>query len=489
MASNNEEVPLTTELEKLHLEQKSSSQSVENVSLKDSAASHSDLDFVSITKKISSTDSAVIHSEMEFDPENTPRDPDPEGTRVSFSSEDVISEQTKGSVIPVISLDTIPVEILLHICSFLEAGVIIDTLSHVCQKFCDLFCNESYWRIRMVKRWPKKYPPVDYDEMDWQHSCVERERSHRVWSDPEQHTEHFKFTDNLFAAVDVVHLMQDGRLLAAGSRDRYLTLLDLSKYDSCRPETKKDMQLHCINKAHNGWIWSMASHNNHLYTGSWDTKIKVWDLAQDFTVSTSYKCKSAVLSIYVEDNFIVAGCFDKKVYFIDPREGRITSTKRWHRQPVLCIAADDNFIISGSEDKTFSVYDRRAGLVFKSVQVENYPMAVSYHSNQLWFGDRMGHLNLLDTTMGKFELAGNYDVGHKYKMTGVIHTEGAIYTSSNDQTVKVLEPSLDPQTITTLEKHDSGVAGVAYQNGILASAGCDNTVGIWRPKKDWGWSS
>ena len=53
-------------------------------------------------------------------------------------------------------------------------------------------------------------------------------------------------------------------------------------------------------------------------------------------------------------------------------------------------------------------------------------------------------------------------MGHTDKLTGVIHTEGAIYTSSNDKTVKVLEPSLDPGPITTLEGHSSGVAGVGY---------------------------
>ena len=38
------------------------------------------------------------------------------------------------------------------------------------------------------------------------------------------------------------------------------------------------------------------------------------------------------------------------------------------------------------------------------LEVENYPLDVSYHSNQLWFGDKMGNLNLMDTSLGKFEL-------------------------------------------------------------------------------------
>ena len=59
-----------------------------------------------------------------------------------------------------VTLTTIPIEIFLHICEFLEAGELISTLAKVCQAFYDLLTNEAYWRIRLTKRWPKKYPPV-----------------------------------------------------------------------------------------------------------------------------------------------------------------------------------------------------------------------------------------------------------------------------------------------------------------------------------------
>lgn len=51
-------------------------------------------------------------------------------------------------------------------------------------------------------------------------------------------------------------------------------------------------------------------------------------------------------------------------------------------------------------------------------------------------------------------------------MTGVVHTAGAIYTSSNDKTIKVLEPSVNPQAIVTLQKHDSGVARVCCLKSV-----------------------
>ena len=46
------------------------------------------------------------------------------------------------------------------------------------------------------------------EEINWRNACVERERSHRVWTNPEEYMEHFTYNDALFAAVDVVHLMQ-----------------------------------------------------------------------------------------------------------------------------------------------------------------------------------------------------------------------------------------------------------------------------------------
>jgi len=59
-----------------------------------------------------------------------------------------------------LTLDTLPLEILLHICYFLEAKEIMDSLSNVCVMFNELFNRDTYWKTRICKRWPKPYPPV-----------------------------------------------------------------------------------------------------------------------------------------------------------------------------------------------------------------------------------------------------------------------------------------------------------------------------------------
>ncbi len=59
-----------------------------------------------------------------------------------------------------LTLDTLPSEIFLHICSFLDAKFVIQTLSKVCSLFHDVVNDNIFWKIRLGNRWNKKYPPI-----------------------------------------------------------------------------------------------------------------------------------------------------------------------------------------------------------------------------------------------------------------------------------------------------------------------------------------
>lgn len=395
---------------------------------------------------------------------------------------DPISELSQLSI-DSLTLDKLPLELLIHICNFLEAGFVIHTFSKVCQLFKDLFEGDSYWITRIRKRWPKPYPPVSDEDFNWQEACIEREKCCRVWSDIKNQTESIVYKDTIFAPVDSVHLMENGRFLASGSRDRYLTLLDLSKYD---PTTSKqnDMKVYASDKAHKGWIWSLTSNDKTLCTGSWDRYIKTWDLEAGVVETQSFKCRSAILGLHIEDNMIFGCGFDQLVYSIDPREN-VIKKRKYHRGPVLCLAADENYVVTGSEDKTIAIYDRRAGTVYKTIQLENYPMSLNLGHRQLWVGDKTGGIHVYNTTCGQFKHIESCDVGHTGKVTGIIYTPGALFTCCTDTTIKVLEPSLNPGTINTLTSHEGEVARISYQNGVLASAGSDVSVRIWRPKDNW----
>lgn len=384
-----------------------------------------------------------------------------------------------------LKLDILPSEILLHICSFLDAKIVICRLSLTCRAFYHLMNDPLFWKVRIKKRWPKKYPaiPVNDDEFDWKSACISREEEHKRWYNHEEEMDFFRFREGIFAAVDSVKIMEGATHVAVGSRDRYLNVLDLRKLDPNEPEGNiKNARVFTKMDAHKGWIWSMASIDGLLATGSWDTFIKFWDMEAGGQEIRMVKCKSAVLALHYEPQFMAAGGFDKKVYHIDPRTATIIAEKRIHKKPVLDVTANDKFIITGSEDSTIAIYDRRADAVLKTLELAEYPMSMSYHTDQLWVGDKSGLLHLIDANDGDFSVVETYNVGHSGKITGVHQTTGALFTCSTDNTIKVLEPNADPGPITTLKKHTAEVASMDYSNGVLVSGSCDISIGIWKPK-------
>lgn len=71
-----------------------------------------------------------------------------------------------------------------------------------------------------------------------------------------------------------------------------------------------------------------------------------------------------------------------------------------------------------------------------------------------------------------------FDVGHVQKMTGVVHTGGGVFTCSSDFQIKVLEPSMDPATITTLTAHTGDVTNVCVKSEQLQISDLTNCKGI-----------
>ncbi|XP_012939124.1 F-box/WD repeat-containing protein 9 [Aplysia californica] len=380
-------------------------------------------------------------------------------------------------------LDQLHDDVIFHIAVFLEARVVRDSLSKVCLRFLEMFDNEAYWKSRVFLRCHKPYPAVvSASDFSWVDACVAREDSYHTWRDWSRNTRHFLYGHNVNGEVDAVHLMKEGRLLASGDRNRFLNIVDLAKWDDSpgvQPDKQMaDMLVHS-DISHGGWIWSMASVGDTLITGSWDTHVRMFDLAAGCAQAQSFKCKSAVLCLYAEEKEVVASCF-KEVAFFDRRSSAL-KMRIFHTKPVLSVVGNGQFIVSGSEDKSIVVFDRTAGKIFTTLKMDNYPLCMSLQDQQLWCGDRLGRLHLHNATGGMFSHVGTYDVSHKDKLTGVVATLGATFTCSGDKSVKVIEPTREPEVIASLDVHTKEVAKIDYNSGVLASAGGDECVGVWLP--------
>ncbi|GFS04808.1 F-box/WD repeat-containing protein 9 [Elysia marginata] len=406
--------------------------------------------------------------------------------QISKRNEEPITSDDEFEIEGELTLGQLNDDALFHIAKFLESRTIRFSLSSVNKRFYALFNRDSsFWKVRYATQIGNKCRcPTAKMDFDLADKCLAWDDIHRVWENPETQTHHFAYSYHIMGGVDAVHLMNKGQLAVTGDRNRQMNLIDLTKYPGpeADPGQTKDLLKYTDATTHKGWIWTLDSVDNMIFTGAWDMHIRQFDAAVGCRVVQDYKCQSAVavLSLYAEENHIFAGCFNKKLYCIDRRTSEIKQ-RAFHKRAVVCVTGNDKYIISGSEDKRISIFDRRADKIFKMLKLESLPLCLSYHDNQLWFGDRTGTLHLHDGTDGSFKHIGSYDIGHTKRLLGVINTSGAVFTCSGDGTVKVLEPTRDPVVVASLKSHKKEVADVAYSHGVLASGG-DDGISLWLPK-------
>jgi len=378
-------------------------------------------------------------------------------------------------------LDTLPIEVFLHISSFLESGFLLRRMSLVSKHFYNILCNENTWKIRQTKRWGHHgvYPPVPVndDEFCWSLSCLKREEQWKLWGD-EGNLRNVELKMHI-GCVDAVHLFEGGTLLASGSRDRSILIWNVEKCfeePSPKPVVIKD-------NAHKGWIWAFCISQSHLLSASWDTTVKIWDRGEDFRLVHQFNTRVACLCLATQDDLVACGTFDKKVLFFDPRKGYEPIT--WytaHKKPVLALGMDENRVVTCGEDGKIILYDLRAKKVHKEIVLEHFPTCLSFRKEDpvglFYVGDKCGNVHLLDSE--KFEVVQSYQVGHKRTVQGVFHSLGSVFTCSRDGLLKIFEPSNGLKEIRSISV-EAELPAVHALNNTMALAGGDSIVRLWSP--------
>ncbi|XP_016790667.1 F-box/WD repeat-containing protein 9 isoform X2 [Pan troglodytes] len=344
---------------------------------------------------------------------------------------------SKVSAVSEPGLLSLPPELLLEICSYLDARLVLHVLSRVCHALRDLVSDHVTWRLRALRRVRAPYPVVEEKNFDWPAACIALEQHLSRWAEDGRWVEYFCLADGHVASVDSVLLLQ-------------------------------------------GWVWSLAAQDHRVCSGSWDSTVKLWDMAADGQQFGEIKASSAVLCLSYLPDILVTGTYDKKVTIYDPRAGpALLKHQQLHSRPVLTLLADDRHIISGSEDHTLVVVDRRANSVLQRLQLDSYLLCMSYQEPQLWAGDNQGLLHVFANRNGCFQLIRSFDVGHSFPITGIQYSVGALYTTSTDKTIRVHVPTDPPRTICT-RRHDNGLNRVCAEGNLVVAGSGDLSLEVWR---------
>ena len=115
--------------------------------------------------------------------------------------------------------------------SHLEPRYLLENVAKVCSKFSSLLLDEAYWKIRIFKQWPSKFPPVTPSlPLNWLEIAIEREEMvKRYGRKGNSKLQSIVVSNTHYAACDSILMLPipDRYLAVSGSRDRSLVLWDV----------------------------------------------------------------------------------------------------------------------------------------------------------------------------------------------------------------------------------------------------------------------
>ncbi|XP_068626487.1 F-box/WD repeat-containing protein 9-like [Battus philenor] len=401
----------------------------------------------------------------------------------------------------------LPVEILLKICSFLEADFLKFTLSKVCRRFEDILADDHLWKYWVHSKINGLYPVLpnltlwEETPIDWVGVCVEMDVERKKWINVKDTMNHIVIKDVHYASVDTVLLANRGEVCLSGGRDRCMALWHVEDIQICENTDKTEIRevkpRFIKTDAHGGWVWDLAADNienaSVFYSASWDSTVKAWDLESGLKCIETFKCGMSALSLVTSDNLVMAGLFSKKILSFDLRTGPnpINSYKP-HKGPVLGLNSYKNMVASLSEDKTLAIWDRVAGKLMQNeinIPTERaYPVRINWCSSALYISDSKGSLHLFNPENHAF--VRTHDIWPESsimepsnKIVGCYQSEGNLILCSDRGEMKFLYNCYPPQQYASVKTRTIDVTQLRYHDGVLVIGTCDATLEMWIPKK------
>jgi len=398
-----------------------------------------------------------------------------------------------------INLDSLPNEILIHICSFLEARFVLEVVSQICPRLQDLVSDDSLWKLRTKKRFSQQFPPVDPTiKLKWDNICAQQEEFF-----PSEEKVVKTQVKGHYASVDALLLIRPDagckrQLLVSGSRDRSVGLWDPEAMLNAPEGSKEKGLIKKYEDVHKGWVWSLSSNKDgKLVSCGWDNMLYHWSFRESaMGVDFDVDCRGALLCSSYVDNVVSVGTYDRKIKTYDLRSN--TKSKpceqySHHRMPVLDLLIPENhpeLLISASEDRCLATIDRRnRKLVSKLRFAEGvFPMCVAVMDgdNCLYVGDKAGGLHLFDCTDGKLRKIRSEKNLHSGKVVGIDASHAGIVTCSTDKTVKLLTPDLGMKAFKTFDeggKEFGEVTAISHQDGVLAMGHSQEVIQVYSSRE------
>lgn len=277
------------------------------------------------------------------------------------------------------------------------------------------------------------------------------------------------------AAVGTVAFSPDGKMLATGSRETAVKILEIptGKVINTFPGDNSpiwsvafnsdatqlvagtyDWRIIVWNLAtgepfrvfeHRAPIWSvsMSPDNEKIASSSGDKTVKVWDLKTGFLIFNFPDHSDVVYSIAISSDgkILVSGSADQTIKIEDLDTGELINTLTGHQGVIrsVKISPDGEKIVSGSYDTTVKIWDLKTGKLIKTLSghtAEVVSVDISRDGRYIASGSKDNSINIWNLETGELL---NTLIGHTDEIYTVSFSPdgNSIASGSKDRTIKL----------------------------------------------------
>eukprot|EP01088_Endostelium_zonatum_P001515 TRINITY_DN11823_c0_g1_i1.p1 TRINITY_DN11823_c0_g1~~TRINITY_DN11823_c0_g1_i1.p1 ORF type:complete len:603 (+),score=78.03 TRINITY_DN11823_c0_g1_i1:111-1919(+) len=330
----------------------------------------------------------------------------------------------------------LPIELNIHIMSFLSVKDLL-VASLINKEFQAITQDEGLWRHLCDNRW--KGLRTNSQAIICQRRRVSRKRIKQSWK------EVFKYRKS----VD-----ENWR------KGRYSRVLTLTGHES---------QVCCC-----------QYDNEKIISGSFDSKIKVWDI-KNLELKTSKKD-----NFIRRDNYItrawntnsIINEYKKPTSAVEcVRTFEKTETNNAHTDRVLCLMFEGNRLVTGGRDESVKIWDLEAGLCTQTlIGHKDNVWYLQFDEQKIVSGSADKLICFWDSRSGKC-----YQTlkGHERGLSCLHFEDNLLMSGSADKTIRLWDIRYPNKERRILEGHTDAVYCLYYYDGKLISGGEDKTAKVW----------
>ncbi|KAI8370723.1 WD40-repeat-containing domain protein [Radiomyces spectabilis] len=381
-------------------------------------------------------------------------------------------------------LKELPIEISLHILSFIDDPKTLGRIACVSTFWNSLLRDEATWKALCMKhRYRRRNssicggeltnPPSKRRSFSYREYFKRKYNIAAAWAQGGQ----VKVVEEGFADGLVTSLQFDEKFIVVGCDNHRIEVFDTNTGHKVRTLT-----------GHEGGVWALQfmggtsqDPERTLVSGGCDRDVRVWDLNTGRLRHVLSGHTSTVRCLKMKDKRIaVTGSRDTTLRAWDIQNGNLLHVFLGHQSSVRCLDIAGDLVVSGSYDSTARIWDLTTGQC-RHVLVGHLSQiyAIVTDGYRVVTGSLGSHIRVWSVETGQC-LATLY--GHT-SLVGQLQLSGNVLTSGGSDGCLRIWDLQRYECVQQISAHDNSVTCLQFDDRRLVSAGNDGRIKLWDMKQ------